>query len=94
MTRPSFDMTPSFDRVKTHEAYTQKKNTLVDSEGREFTEKGAYLIVDSGNHQWRCLMYPLKSALTVAGFKWSKHLESVRKDMECFFGRLKGWSGS
>ncbi|CAM9535369.1 unnamed protein product, partial [Discosporangium mesarthrocarpum] len=22
--------------------------------------------------------------------KWSKHLESVRKDVECFFGRLKG----
>ncbi|CAM9570004.1 unnamed protein product, partial [Discosporangium mesarthrocarpum] len=81
---------PSFDRVKTHKAYTQMEYTLVGSERREFTEKGSYLIVDSGYHQWRCLVFPLKSALTVAELKWSKHLESVRKDVECFFGRLKG----
>ncbi|CAM9725630.1 unnamed protein product [Discosporangium mesarthrocarpum] len=36
-------------------------------------------------------MCPLKSALTVAELKWSKRLESVRKYVECFFGRLKGW---
>ncbi|CAM9683540.1 unnamed protein product [Discosporangium mesarthrocarpum] len=40
--------------------------------------------------QWRCLMCPLKPALTVAELKWSKRLESVRKYVECFFGRLKG----
>ncbi|CAM9492525.1 unnamed protein product [Discosporangium mesarthrocarpum] len=88
---------PSVDRVKTHEAYTPKEYTLVNSEGREFTEKG--LIVDGGYHQiyigmkymlWRCLMCPLKSALTLSKLKWSKCLESVRKDVECAFRRLKG----
>ncbi|CAM9418251.1 unnamed protein product, partial [Discosporangium mesarthrocarpum] len=81
---------PSVDRVKTHEAYTQMEHTLVDSEGIEFTEKGTYLIVGFIYHQWRCLMCPLKSARTVTELKWSKRLESVRKDVECFFGRLKG----
>ncbi|CAN0357815.1 unnamed protein product, partial [Discosporangium mesarthrocarpum] len=52
--------------------------------------KGAYLIVDGGYHQWRCLMCPLKSVLTVAELKWSKRLEIVRKNVECFFERLKG----
>ncbi|CAN0405602.1 unnamed protein product, partial [Discosporangium mesarthrocarpum] len=94
---------PSVDRVKTHEAYAQMEYTLVDSEQREFSEKGAYLIVDGGALclllfalvlTWRCLMDPLKSALTVAELKWSKHLESLRRDVECFFGKLKGRSGS
>ncbi|CAM9738673.1 unnamed protein product [Discosporangium mesarthrocarpum] len=35
-------------------------------------------------------MCPLKPALTVTELKRSKRLESVRKDVECFFGRLKG----
>ncbi|CAN0130248.1 unnamed protein product, partial [Discosporangium mesarthrocarpum] len=35
-------------------------------------------------------MCPLKSVLTVAELKWSTRLESVWKDVECFFGRLKG----
>ncbi|CAM9155764.1 unnamed protein product [Discosporangium mesarthrocarpum] len=77
---------PSVDRVKTHEAYTQMEYTLMDSEGREFTEKGAYLIVDDGYHQWRCLMCPLKSALTVADLKWSKSLESVGRMWSAFLG--------
>ncbi|CAN0513567.1 unnamed protein product, partial [Discosporangium mesarthrocarpum] len=41
---------PSVDRAKTHEAYTQTEYTLVDSEGREVSEKGAYLIIDRGYH--------------------------------------------
>ncbi|CAM9609651.1 unnamed protein product, partial [Discosporangium mesarthrocarpum] len=76
---------PSVDRVKIHEEYTQMEDTL-----RESTKKGAYLIVDGGYHQWRCLMCPLKSALAVAELTWSKRLESVKKYVECFFGRLKG----
>ncbi|CAM9641376.1 unnamed protein product, partial [Discosporangium mesarthrocarpum] len=69
---------PSVDRMKTYEAYTQMDYTLVDSEQREFTEKGGYLNVNGGCRQWRCLMCPLKSVLQVAELKWSKRLEGVR----------------
>ena len=40
--------------------------------------------------QWPILMPPLKCALTDAETKWSSRLESVRKDVECFFGVVKG----
>ena len=38
--------------------------------------------------QWRILMEPTKYPLNEEDTKWSKWLESVRKDVECFFGIL------
>lgn len=35
-------------------------------------------------------MNPTKTPLTLEEIAWSKRLESVRKDVECFFGILKG----
>ena len=35
-------------------------------------------------------MEPTKYPLNEEDTKWSKWLESVRKDVECFFGILKG----
>ena len=35
-------------------------------------------------------MPPMKGHHTIEEFKWSKRVESVRKDIECCFGRLKG----
>ncbi|CAM9373054.1 unnamed protein product, partial [Discosporangium mesarthrocarpum] len=82
---------PSVDRGKTHEAHTQMEYTLVDLEGREFTEKRAYLIVDGGYHQkCPCSLRPSSVAISRTCLKWSKRLESVRKDVECFFGSLNG----
>jgi hypothetical protein len=54
-------------------------------------EQGAYLLVDQGYHRWRALQCPLPYK-TAHGYKkdWSRRLESVRKDVECCFGRLKG----
>ena len=40
--------------------------------------------------QWRVLINPLKVANTPEETKFSTCLESVRKDVECFFGRVKG----
>jgi hypothetical protein len=40
--------------------------------------------------QWRCLQCPMKVAGDALELQWSKALESVRKDVECFFGILKG----
>jgi hypothetical protein len=49
-----------------------------------------YLIVDGGYHKWRCLQCPLKHSAIHREMLWSKWLETVRKDVECVFGVLKG----
>ena len=36
------------------------------------------------------MMCPIKHARSMEEIAWSKRLESVRKDVECFFGVLKG----
>jgi hypothetical protein len=40
--------------------------------------------------QWQCLICPFKAPSSAAELRWSKALESVRKDIECFFGILQG----
>lgn len=40
--------------------------------------------------KWAILMPPTKYPASIQETKWSKRLESVRKDVECFFGILKG----
>lgn len=54
------------------------------------TVRGLYQIVDGGYHQWRVLQSPLKWTSDPHKARWSKQLESVRKDVECVFGSLKG----
>lgn len=39
--------------------------------------------------QWKILIEPSKQPITEADIQFSKSLESVRKDVECFFGILK-----
>ncbi|CAM9200286.1 unnamed protein product, partial [Discosporangium mesarthrocarpum] len=45
---------------------------------------------DTFRAEWRCLMCPFEASSTQAQRKWSNRLASVRKDVECYFGRLKG----
>ena len=52
--------------------------------------RGLYLIVDNGYHKWRCLQNPEKWSIDKDVIAFSRHLESVRKDIECTFGILKG----
>ena len=59
-------------------------------EGGRKTFYGHYLICDGGYHSWPCLMYPSKRGLpNSAEMRWSKNVESVRKDIEGVFGILK-----
>ncbi|CAB1103804.1 unnamed protein product [Ectocarpus sp. CCAP 1310/34] len=64
--------------------------TLLGEDGSEFEERGLYLIVDGGYHKWRCLQCPVQFPVTQDELAFRKQLESVRKDIECFFGILKG----
>ena len=51
---------------------------------------GAYLIVDNGYLNWSCTVPPFGVTNNINEIRWSKWLESMRKDVECTFGILKG----
>lgn len=69
--------------------YANVEFDLCGSNGELIRERGLYVIVDGGYHKWRCLQCPSKSSIS-AEMTWSSWLESVRKDVECTFGTLKG----
>ena len=61
---------------------------LYDTDGKKFTLRGPYSITDGGYHHWRIMQFPLKYCVPgSADYRQSKRLESVRKDVECTFGR-------
>lgn len=51
---------------------------------------GGYVIVDNGYLRWSTTVPPFKVTEKVAEVRWSKWLESMRKDVECTFGIMKG----
>jgi hypothetical protein len=52
--------------------------------------KGVWLMVDNGYLRWPTTVPPFKEPITFEGMRFSLWLESVRKDVECTFGILKG----
>ena len=52
--------------------------------------KGAWTIVDAGYLNWPTMVPPSKYYVTNAEQRFSRWLESLRKDVECTFGLLKG----
>lgn len=52
------------------------------------TIKGGYFIVDGGYPKWTVLQDTTILSATVDALLYAKHLESVRKDVECFFGTV------
>ena len=54
------------------------------------TVNGAYVIVDNGYLQWPSTVPPLKNSCNRSEIRFSQWLESLRKDVECSFGILKG----
>jgi hypothetical protein len=77
--------------VHTGERYGTRTFRLRDANGNWRSYKGLYLIVDQGYHKWRALQSPLSyTSSSSTARDWSTRLESNRKDVECFFGRLKG----
>jgi len=51
--------------------------------------KGAYLIIDPGYHKWAATQAASKISSDPDYVLWRTQMEAVRKDIECFFGRLK-----
>jgi hypothetical protein len=52
--------------------------------------KGVYLICDNGYLSWSCTVPPFGNSIDINEIHCSKWLESMRKDVECTFGILKG----
>jgi hypothetical protein len=69
--------------------FEQYEYTLLQRDGTPKRYRGLYLITDNGYHRWRCLIPPMTVATDDDEVTWSKHLESVRKDVECTFGSLE-----
>ena len=52
--------------------------------------KGCYLIVDNGYLDWSVTVPPIKKTAFRTEIRFSDWVESMRKDVECTFGILKG----
>jgi DDE superfamily endonuclease len=52
--------------------------------------QGAWLLVDNGYLAWPTTVPPIKSTNSQREIRFSRWLESMRKDVECTFGILKG----
>jgi hypothetical protein len=83
-----------------HDTFMQAMHTLgkyashtfkvYDPISKELVSRnGLYAIVDGGYHYWRVTQAPVKCASREWDRRWSKRLESVRKCIECAFGRMK-----
>lgn len=64
--------------------------TLLDMNGVPTVHRGGYLLSDNGYTRMRCIQCPIAGGCTRAENYWSCRLESIRKDVECLFGVLKG----
>jgi hypothetical protein len=53
------------------------------------TRRGLYMMCDGGYHKWSETISGVNIARDEKFAAFSVHLQSHRKDVECFFGRLK-----
>ena len=61
-----------------------------DGEKMKVKYKGAWLLVDNGYLNWGNTISPMKRTVYRNETRWSEWLESMRKDVECTFGIMKG----
>lgn len=83
---------PGIQEIRFHnDLLTKHKwSSMTTERGGKKYHEGAYFICDGGYLEWEELIPPYKhQAETSIVGKWSKHVESMRKDIECVFGILK-----
>ena len=66
------------------------KFTLKTQNGTDEEYSGAWVLVDGGYLNWSTLICSFKESDSVKEQRWSRWVESMRKDVECTFGILKG----
>ena len=77
------------EKVRSDKRFTEYQYQVYRHDGSSFFTKGAYLIVDGGYLKWKCLQCGLKHSSDADYVLWRRKMESVWKDIECYFGRLK-----
>ena len=81
-------------KVKNGELYNDyefklyERNTV--GEIVEVVYKGVWFMVDNGYLSWSCTVPPDGNGVTYEIIRFSEWLESMRKDVECLFGIMKG----
>jgi hypothetical protein len=65
-------------------SYNNNKNIV------QTTYTGEYVIVDNGYLPWSCTVPPFSMTNKIDETRWLKGIESMRNDIECTFGILKG----
>lgn len=70
--------------------YKDVEFELYNAHGNTEKITGLCLLCDGGYHLWRILQCPIRWSSVVEEKRWSRWLESLRKDVECTFGILKG----
>lgn len=70
--------------------YSDIKFKLQQKDGTEVEYQGVWVITDNGYLPWPTTVPPMKAPSTYEELRWSKWIESLRKDVECCFGILKG----
>jgi hypothetical protein len=74
-----------------HGAFDQSMTfDLLLASGEKINMCGAYVIVDNGYLNWSTTVPPMKDSSYRSEIRFSQWLESLRKDVECTFGILKG----
>jgi len=76
-------------RMRTDAMYTEYTYNVFRADGSTQELTGVYSLVDNGYQRWKTLIAPWKVEVDTSRVKWSTRLESVRKIVECLFGRLK-----
>ena len=78
-----------FSLAAQHGSLEELEYELYDTFGNKYRCKGGYIIVDGGYIDCICFIDPDKYRMDKTAVLWSEWLESVRKDVECFFGVIK-----
>lgn len=78
------------NRINHGELYGDIEYELFSLDGSKCTVKGLWILVDGGYLSWSSTIPPFKLYANSKEERWSKWAESMRKDVECTFGILKG----
>ena len=75
--------------IWTDPLFTEYSYEVRAKDGTRIMKKGAFLIVDGGYLRWKVLQCGTRDCSDPYFIEWRRRMESVRKDIECYFGRLK-----
>lgn len=78
-------------KLRRNELYQDWSYKIYTGEGENdfITLSSWYVIADGGYLEWPCLICGFDPSSERVKFKFSDWIGSIRKDVECFFGRLK-----